>query len=216
MRGKLEGDKLASGAPRATFMGPMMKFNELQMRQDLTVLPMQTFCEKYLITMREYEMLARSDNEQAVNAFAEQMKRQAEFYQRGLDSDAAQADSLKRDCPLELCYMPGCGGKVLVSRDEPATPSGERGRLLIPRSMRKEKVLLPTVGEIIKAVVFDAEGRDISKQFIGRRILFQQMSGSAVCFNMYPTWQLLDLAEIMAWVVDDKASVVEEQLESMV
>lgn len=216
MRGPLEGDKLASGAPRATFLGPMLKFNEVQMRADFAVLPSAAFQEKYLITQREYDLL--SGGEEAVNSFAEQMKRQAEFYNRGLETDARLAASLNRDCflqPFDL-HLRGFVGRVITDRDEPATPRGERGRLLIPRSLRKEKTLLPTTGRIIKAVIFDPSGQDVSDSYIGRRILFQQMSGSAICFNSYPTWTLLELAEILCWVMNDAATVTEETLEPMV
>lgn len=216
MKGPLEGDKLASGAPRATFLGPLVKFDEAEMRADLVVLPAVVFQEKYMITQRQYEVM--NSGEAAVNSFAEQMKRQAEFYQRGLDADAAQAASLERKCflePFDLALMGYCG-RFLVDRDEPASPKGDRGRLLIPRSLRKEKTLLPTTGHVIKQIVVAPDGSVDRKNYLGKRVLFNQMSGSAICFQQYPVWTLLELAEILCWVPVEDAAVVEEDLSPMV
>lgn len=218
-KGPLRGDKLASGEARATFLGPMLKFDETEMRRDLTTLPKALFCEKYLVAEREYEMMTTWEHsEEVVNSFAEQMRKQAEFYQRGLDADAQQAASLRRECFLEPfgLHIQGYAGRVIVDRDEPATPKGDKGRLLIPRSLRKEKTLLPTTGHIIKAFVLAPDNSDFSPYMIGKRILFNQMSGSPICFSGYPTWTLLELAEIMCWVPDPEVRVVEEALEPMV
>lgn len=212
----MQGDKLASGAKSASFaVAPNMKFDEAKMRIDLRMMPSEAFILKYMITQREYDLIKAGDEEN-VNAFAEQMKRQAEFYERGLAADQKQADTLKRDCFLIPFVMLGCTGRVIVDRDEPASPKGERGRLLIPRSMRKEKTMLPTTGHIIKAVVFDASGANISDDFIGKRVLFSPMSGTPIMFNGYPTWIQLELSEILDWVVKEDAQVIEETLEPMV
>jgi hypothetical protein len=216
----MRGDKLASGAATATFLGPLLKFDEAEMRRELKLLPASAFMEKYMVTQREYDLLVGSDGEISVNAFAEQMRRQNEFYQRGMDADAAQAASLERKCflePFEL-HLLGYTGRVIVDRDEPASPKGDVGRLLIPRSLRKEKTLLPTTGHILKAFIVRPDGTPCGPDFIGRRVLFNQMSGSAICFQNYPTWVLLELSEILCWVPKDAADakVTEESLEPMV
>jgi hypothetical protein len=210
------GDKLASGARSATFtVAPGFKYDEAQMRKDLRDLPKQKFQEKYLIADAEYDLL-NSGSDEHINSFAEQMKRQAEFYERGLQTDKQQADSLRRECFLTPFVAVGLIGRVIVDRDEPATPKGQKGRLLIPRSLRKEKTLLPTTGHIIKAVVINDRGEDISQDFLGKRILFGQMSGTPICFKMYPTWIQLELAEILAWVNKEDVEVLEVELEPMV
>lgn len=219
MKGPLDGDKLASGAAKATFLGPMLKFDETEMRRDLLFLPAAQFKEKYMVAQPEYELLKEGgSHSEAVNSFAQQMKRQAEFYQRGLDADAAQAAGLERTCflePFDLCIR-GYVGRVLVDRDEPAMPKGDRGRLLIPRNLRTQKTLLPTTGHIVKAFILSPSGEYVGPEYVGKRVLFNQMSGSAICFQGYPTWTLLELAEILCWVPDPDAQVVEEALEPMV
>jgi len=212
----MKGDRLASGARSATFVGPSIRFDEGVMRDDLHKLPAQAFILKYMITQREYDLLSSSDGEERVNAFAEEMKRQAEFYERGLAADAKQADSLKRECFITPFVPLGLTGRVIVDRDEPASPRGERGRLLIPRALRKEKTMLPTTGHIIKAVIYDPEGHDIGKTYVGARVLFSPMSGTPICFNGYPTWIQLELAEVMAIVNKEDAQIQEETLEPMV
>ena len=212
----MEGDKLARGARSATFaVAPNFKFDEAQMRSDLTRLPASAFMSKYMIAQAEYDLLTQGDGE-SVNDFAEEMKRQAEFYERGLAADAKQADSLKRECFITPFVPLGLTGRVIVDRDEPASPRGERGRLLIPRALRKEKTMLPTTGHIIKAVIYDPEGHDIGKTYVGARVLFSPMSGTPICFNGYPTWIQLELAEVMAIVNKEDAQIQEETLEPMV
>jgi hypothetical protein len=212
----MKGDALASGQRSATFaVAPKIKFDEAEMRLDLTRLPASAFKAKYLIAQTEYDLLTSGDGV-AVNDFAEQMKRQAEFYERGLAADAKQADSLKRECFLTPFVPLGLMGRVIVDRDEPATPRGERGRLLIPKALRKEKTMLPTTGHIIKAVVFDQNGINVSDEYLGKRILFSPMSGTAICFTGYPTWIELELSEILAVVNKEDAQVIEETLEPLV
>jgi len=211
----MKGDRLASGARSATFVGPNMKFDEGVMRDDLRKLPSVAFILKYMITQREYDLLINS-GEERVNAFAEEMKHQAEFYERGLASDQQQADSLRRECFLTPFVPLGLIGRVIVDRDEPASPKGERGRLLIPRALRKEKTMLPTTGHIIKAVIYDPNGVDISSDYIGMRVLFSPMSGTAICFKNYPTWIQLELSEILSVVNKEDVEIQEETLEPMV
>ena len=213
----MKGDALASGQRSATFtVAPGFKYDEVQMRKDLRDLPKTKFQEKYLIADAEYDLL-NSGSDEHINSFAEQMKRQAEFYERGLATDQQQADSLRRECFITPFVAGAAFGRVIVDRDEPATPKGAKGRLLIPRAMRKEKTLLPTTGHIIKACVYEgADGVDISKSFLGRRILFGQMSGTPICFKQYPTWILLEITEILGWVDKEDAEVIEETLEPMV
>jgi hypothetical protein len=144
------------------------------------------------------------------------MKRQAEFYERGLAADAKQADSLKRECFITPFVPLGLVGRVIVDRDEPASPRGERGRLLIPRALRKEKTMLPTTGHIIKAVIYDPQGNNVGDGYIGWRVLFSPMSGTPICFNGYPTWIQLELAEILGVVNKEDVQIQEETLEPMV
>lgn len=211
------GDALASGARSASFtVAPGFKFDEKEMRRDLTLLPASKFKEKYMIAQAEYDLLTSSDGNEAVNDFAEQMKRQAEFYERGLALDHKQADSLKRECFLEPFVGFGLTGRVIVDRDEPATPKGDKGRLLIPRSMRKDKTLLPTTGHIIKATIYDQLGGLVGDSFLGKRVMFGQMSGTPICFNGYPTWIQLELSEILAWVHKEDVEMQDVELDPMV
>lgn len=213
----MRGDALASGQRSAVFsVAPNFKFNEEEMRKDLGLLPSQSFINKYMITQLEYDLLCGASSEEAVNSFAEEMKRQAEFYERGLQTDQAQAATLRRECFITPFVSLDLIGRVIVDRDEPATPKGARGRLLIPRAMRKEKTLLPTTGHIIKAEVFDSKGTDVKEHFLGKRILFGQMSGTPICFKQYPTWILLEISEILGWVDKEDVEVIEETLEPMV
>jgi hypothetical protein len=76
--------------------------------------------------------------------------------------------------------------------------------------------MLPTTGHIIKAVIVDGNGQNIGDDYIGMRVLFSPMSGTAICFKGYPTWVELELAEIMAIVNKEDAQVIEETLEPMV
>jgi len=216
----MKGDALASGQRSATFaVAPQLKFNEGQMRDDLTKLPAEAFMLKYMITQREYDLINHGDEEK-VNAFAEDMKAKAEFYERGLSADEAQAASLQRDCFLTPFTTQGYIGRVIVDRDEPATPKGERGRLLIPKALRKEKTLLPTTGHVIKETIEprfnDLTGKWEQLTLLGKRILFSPMSGTAICFKNYPVWTQLELSEILAIVNKEDAEITEEILEPMV
>lgn len=218
----MRGDALASGQKSAQFsVAPGLKFDEEEMRRDLVLLPAKKFQEKYLIAQLEYDMLTHPESGEAVvNDWAIQMKRQAEFYQRGLDTDQQQADSLQRECFLTPFTSQGFIGKVIVDRDEPATPKGAKGRLLIPRSLRKEKTLLPTTGHVIKETieprVNPQTGNWEQLSLLGKRILFSPMSGTGICFKKYPVWIQLELSEIMAIVNREDVQIQEEELEPMV
>jgi hypothetical protein len=209
----MQGDKLAKGAPSATFsVAPGLKFNEEDMKRDLTLLPAATFCTKYMITQYEYELM-RDSNGEEVNTFAKEMSQRADAVERALKADDAQDASLKRTCFLRPYVPIGLTGRVIVDRDVPVK---KRSSIALPKSMRTDKTLLPTTGHVIVAQVIDHNGTDISKDFLGMRVLFGQMSGSAICFKGYPTWTLLELAEIMCIVDREDIDVIEEPLEPMV
>lgn len=209
----MEGDKLARGARSATFaVAPGLKFNEGEMHDDLKKLNPELFMVKYMITQIEYDML-KSGDEERVNTFAQDMKSRLDSVNRALAADEKQEASLRRDCFLTPFVQAGLSGRVIVDRDVPVK---KRSSIALPKSMRTERTLLPTTGHIIKAVVIDSEGKDHSDEFIGLRILFGQMSGSAICFKGYPTWTQLELAEIMCIVNKEDEEVVEETLEPMV
>lgn len=208
----MKGDFLASGGHSATFaVAPNLKFDEAQMRSDLSILPKQSFITKYMITEREYDLINHGDEEK-VNDFAEQMRRQGEFYSRGLQTDAQQAESLNRDCFITP-YIAMSAGRVIVDRDEPDSPKGERGRLLIPKALRKEKTLLPTTGHVIRATTADPNE---AVHLFGKRILFGSFSGTAICFKNYPTWILLDVSEILAIIDKEDIDLRDQELEPMV
>jgi len=208
----MEGDKLARGARSATFsVAPGLKFNEGEMHDDLKKLSPELFMVKYMITQIEYDML-KSGDEERVNTFAQDMKSRLDSVNRALAADELQDLSLRRDCFLTPFVPIGLMGRVIADRDVPAK---KRSTIALPKSMRTEKTLLPTTGHIIKAVVFEGD-RDVSATFLGLRILFGQMSGSAICFKGYPTWTQLELAEIMCIVHKEDEEVVEESLEPMV
>jgi hypothetical protein len=213
------GDELASGGRSAVFTGPVMKFDEGIMRDDLKKMPSEEFITKYMITQREYDLMSSTRDEETINGFAKEMATKAAFYERGINLDEAQAESLKRECFIEPYVPIGEMGKVIVDRDEPLLRDSLRS-IIIPQRLQKAKTLLPTTGHIIKAVVFkqapDGSAVDISNSFMGRRVLFGQMSGSAICFKGYPTWTMLDLAEIMGWVKSEQVEVEEIPLEPMV
>lgn len=208
------GDRLASGDRSATFTFAPVKFDEKQMREDFKTLPARVFIDKYLITQREYELMHADD--EAVNTFTEEMKQNAELIERQMvTEDVQETTAQKRDCIIEPCVALGQQGRLIVARDYP-TVKKSQARLLIPKAMQRTKTLLPTTGHVIKAVVYDSEGNNVSAEWLGKRILFGQMSGTAICMKGYPTWIQLDLAEVMAFVLREDVDMVEEELEPMV
>lgn len=211
----MKGDTLASGGHRATFaVAPGLKFNEQEMRADLARLPVVAFCDKYLITRREYDLL--SENNDAVNTFAVEMKNAALAYERQMSAENNQEQAAeRRECFLTPFVHNGMLGRVIVTRDNPKLKKSQ-ANLVLPKSMRRERTLLPTTGHIIVAKVFDVNDRDISDEFVGKRILFGQMSGTAICFKNYPNWIQLDLSEILAIIHKEDTEIQEEELEPMV
>jgi hypothetical protein len=206
-----QGDRLASGERSAVFTGPRLKFTEGQMRDDLKTLPRFDFIEKYMITNREYQMLQDSTDERK-SSFAEEMQQRADLAERQLKAEADQEATLKRECFLMPFVVSGVTGRVIVQRDGPVDKPSP---LLIPKSMRKDKTLLPTTGHVIKEMLL-AEGSSAAPSLIGRRVLFSPMSGTAICFKGYPTWIQLELSEILAIVNKEDAELQDETLEPMV
>jgi co-chaperonin GroES (HSP10) len=138
-----------------------------------------------------------------------------EFFDRQAAIEKSQESSLRRDCFLTPFVSNGLIGRLIVQRDD-ASETKTESRLVIPKSLRKERTLLPTTGHVIKATVFGEAGANHSDEFIGLRVLFGQMSGTAVCFKQYPTWIILDLAEILAIVHKEESELEETTLEPMV
>lgn len=206
------GDKLASGAPSATFTGPRIHFNEEEMRQDLRRLPTAAFREKYWVTQNEYDMLQQSDGE-TTNMLLKVMHEEMEVIERLAAQDKAEDEGLERECFIDPFITGSAFGRVIVSRDQPKLRR-EQSKLALPRHLRKERERLPTTGHIIKAKVF-CDGKDASSQFVGKRILFGPMSGQAICFRGYPTWIALDLNEIIGIVQQEDAEILEEELEPL-
>lgn len=208
-----KGDQLAAGAASAVFTGPKLKFNEGEMRDDLSKLPSEAFIMKYMITQREYDMLQNATDEK-LNTFAEDMKQKAEFNERLLAQDAAQEASLHRECFITP-FLADVAGRVIVERDG---PTDKPSKLLIPRALRKDRTLLPTTGRVIKAVALypDKLYADADCAIFGKRILFGQMSGTAICFKKYPTWILLEFSEILGIVEKSDVELEDETLEPMV
>lgn len=210
----MEGDKLARGARSATFaVAPNLRFDEGIMRDDLLHLSAEEFMLKYMITRREYDMHLNSNDDDKVSAFAEEMKQRAEFYNQELARDEKQEASLSRDCFIEPFVAFGITGRVIVSRDAPPT---KKSALLLPQSQRKSKTLLPTTGHVIKEKVFDSFGNEGTISYLGKRVLFSPMSGTAICFKGFPTWIQLELSEILGFVNKEDVNLIEEDLESMV
>jgi hypothetical protein len=207
------GDALASGARSATFaVAPKLKFDPEEMKRDLKALNQEEFCDKYLVAKPEYEMLKAGG--ESVNNFARQMEIEREAFERVAAIDAKREASLQRECFLELIV--GYSGRVLVARDKPETAQ-QTSRLLIPRSMRKQKEMLPTTGHIIQAVIMDTTNQsNAAEKFVGRRVVFSPMSGTPLCFNGYPTWHVLEASELIAFINKTDAEIVEEPLEPMV
>lgn len=209
------GDQLASGARSAVFTGPKLRFSEGEMHDDLAKLTRVEFQDKYMITDHEYNMLA-SATEEKVSSFAEEMKQRAEIADRQLAAEKAQEDTLRRDCFLTPFVPMGYNGRVIVSRDGPAD---KPSKLLIPKSLRKDKTLLPTTGHVIVETIEvqqDATGHWQRLSLLGKRVLFSPMSGTAICFKNYPTWIQLDLAEILAIVNREDVELQDETLEPMI
>lgn len=207
------GDKLASGAPSATFTGPRIKFEEAEVQFDLRRLPAQAFKEKYMITEREYQLMISSDGE-ATNALAREIETRIEAIKRLTEQDQQQDESLKRDCPFAPFCEPGWTGKVVVTRDQPALRQMQ-SRLALPRHMRQQREKLPTTGKVIESNVYDGNGVPRT-DLMGLRVIFGPMSGTAICFSGYPTFITLDIAEIIATVRNADAEIVEQEIEPMV
>lgn len=212
----MRGDALASGARSASFsVAPGLKFDEGQMRDDLAKLVSDDFIEKYMITRREYDMMLAAGDEDKVSSFAEEMKQRAAFNEAELARDAKQDASLDRSCIVTPFVAIGITGRVIVSRDRIPEKSSS---ILLPKSMRKDKVLLPTTGRVIKETIYGSDGGTIGPldSLLNKRILFSPMSGTAICFKGYPTWIQLELSEILATVDKEDVDLIEEELEPMV
>lgn len=214
----MRGDALASGDKKATFsVAPGLRFDEGVMRDDRTKLTKDDFMSKYLITNREYELMNSGTwDDEKVSAFAEEMKTRLEGINRAFEGDAVQEQKLRQDCPLTPFVALGITGRVIVSRDTPAKQA--ISKLALPKSMRKEKELLPTTGHIIKAVLFEetANGMvDISDRWNGVRVMFSPMSGTAICMKNYPTWIQLEVTEILAIMHKEDVEMLDEPLEPM-
>jgi hypothetical protein len=209
----MQGDKLASGAERAQFHGPKISVDEARQREDLRSMSEADFKFKYLITNLEYKMLLESDGEKT-NMLMKQMQEQTEVIERLTALDKAEDQALRKQCFIEPFLSPGAIGRVIVTRDIP-TVSAETSKLALPKHLRKEKTRLPTTGHIIRAQILNAAGDHIGHNFIGLRILFGPMSGTAICFEGYPTWIMLDVNEIMGIVHKEDAVPIEEPIEPL-
>jgi hypothetical protein len=213
----MRGDALASGQRTATFVGPKLHFTEGELRRDLLDMSKDDFMAKYMVAEREYNMLNNSrPDEEKISAFAEEMQQRADIYNRQLATEKAQEDTLRRDCFLTPFLPVGVTGRVIVSRDGPVD---KPSKILIPKSMRTDKTLLPTTGHVIKESICSIDGLDGQAGFytlMGKRILFSPMSGTAICFKGYPTWIQLELTEILAIVNKEDAVLQDETLEPMV
>jgi hypothetical protein len=211
----MRGDALASGQRSAQFsVAPGLKFNEGEMRDDLAKMTSDDFIAKYMITRREYDLYLASSDEEDVSTFAEEMKARAEIYNKELERDTKQEASLNRECFLTPFVPVGITGRVIVSRDR---PPGKPSALALPKSLRKDKTLLPTTGHVIKETLDTLDGTGFPKEsLLGKRILFSPMSGTAICFKGFPTWIQLDLNEILAIVDKEDVDLEEETLEPMV
>lgn len=211
----MQGDKLASGARTATFsVAPGLRFDEGKMRDDFKSLTSDDFITKYYITRREYDLMVGGTwDEEKVSAFAEEMKRRTETIEQELARDDKQEASLNRECFLTPFVPVGKTGRVIVNRDRPPT---KHSNLALPKSLRKEKTLLPTTGHVIKAMIIRDDGHWDADILLGKRILFSPMSGTAICFKGFPTWIQLELSEILAIVDKEDVDLIEEELEPMV
>ena len=209
----MQGDRLASGARSATFsVAPKLKFDAEEMKRDLRRLTVDEFCDKYLVTKIERSLMLHDDVK--VNDFAQEMQTKLDAIKRVEETDAAQQASLDRECFLEPIV--GYSGRVIVSRDKPLLRK-EQSNLVLPKSMRKQKEALPTSGRIIKGTIWDSSnGVIVTDQFIGRRVVFSPMSGTALCFNGFPTWIQLEVSELLAFINKEDAELIEEPLEPMV
>lgn len=203
MEGEHDGDKLARGARSATFVGPRIKIDESQMRDDLKTLTKFAFCERYMVTEREYAMMTspRPDvQERSTETFLEE-RRQA--YERETEIEAKnEAKLVSRQCFI----MPSTG-RLIVLRDGEHKERGG-GRIVLVNDPKKRK-LLPTTGHVIAC----GEGTDF---WMGKRVLFGQMSGTVICFAGFPMWIMLQVEEVMGEVTKEDAQLVEETLEPMI
>jgi hypothetical protein len=209
----VQGDKLASGAPSAQFSGPKLRYTQDEQFADLRSMTPQAFKEKYMVTQREYDMLIMSDGT-VTDSLVKEMQEHSEVIERLTALDTKQEESLKRECFLEPFVALGLTGRIIVSRDTPVVRESV-SKLALPRHLRKERERLPTTGHIIRAKVFDSDGLDVGLNFINKRILFGPMSGTAACFDGYPTWIILDVAEILCIVNKEDAEPIEEPLEPL-
>jgi hypothetical protein len=219
------GDKFASGATSGVIphLAPI-KFNEGEMRDDLKKISSQEFMVKYLITQMEYDILIDASEEKKAS-FAEQIKQRAETVERELAIDDAEEAKWDRKCDFLTPFHPiGLSGCLLVSYDKPVKYRSQSGIILAPRSQRKDRTLLPTTGHVMRAAVWSdlLDAPDglpqgwISDEWIGKRVLFNQMSGSAICFNKFPTWIRIEISEVLCIVDREDIDVIEEPLEPMV
>jgi hypothetical protein len=220
----MKGDKFAAGATSGVLPAMPIKFNEGQMRDDLKQLPSEEFILKYMITQREYDLMV-AGSEEKISSFAEEMKERAQLYERQSAAEKAQEEAAEhRECFLTPFVATDLVGRVIVSRDNPKAKKGQSA-LLLPKSLRKEKEMLPTTGHIIKATILatrvepntgQSRVEDVSSHYIGWRVLFSPMSGTAICFKGYPTWIQLELSEILCTVLREDVQLEQEDLEPMI
>lgn len=187
-----------------------IKIDESAMYQDLARMSVTEFQEKYLVTPTEYNMLIKSHGE-ASNVLLKAMQDHTEVIERLAAVDAAQDESLKRPCPFKPFYNHGAAGRVVVTRDQPVLRP-EQSRLALPRRLRTQKEVLPTTGHIIDVA---STSQSIHDDLINKRIIFGPMSGTTICFSGYPTFYILEIAEILGIIVDDKAKVIEQEIEPL-
>jgi hypothetical protein len=210
---RMIGDKLASGAPSATFTGPRLNFDQATMQRDLRELPEQAFLDKYMITSREYTLMISSDGEET-NSLIRQVQQHAEAIERLVEQEKKEDQDLRRQCFIEPFIAHDMAGRILVSRDQPVLRK-ETSKLALPRHLRQQRESLPTTGHIIRATVVNSQGEDVGHKLIGLRVIFGPMSGTAICFKNYPTWILLDIHEVLGLVMKEDAEIVEQELEPL-
>lgn len=196
------GDLLARGAPSATFLGPKLKIDELEFNTDLAKLAKEQFCDKYMVSSRYYDMLTSKDEDRSGTARQTFLEEAAANYKRQAAAEAARETKLTS----RHCFIIPAFGRVIVLRDGEYKNRGNR--IILADDPRKRK-LLPTTGHVIAC----ADGLG---EWMGKRVLFGQMSGTAICFNGMPDWIMLQVEEIMGEVTKEDAQLVGQELEPMV
>jgi co-chaperonin GroES (HSP10) len=103
----------------------------------------------------------------------------------------------KYGIPDAKCFLTPTEGRIIVAQDVPVSPSKI---IKIP----KQHLARPTTGRVVAA----ATGLE---HWLGKRVVYGMMSGTALQFKNRPAWIVLQEAEIVATIDAEDAEIEQDQ-----